>query len=230
MWDALREINLVSNFQARFYVGCMTLALEHLAEKNILHRDLKPENVMVDSDGYARLIDFGTAKIIKGRTFTILGTPHYMAPEVITGNGYSNACDLWSVGIMLYEFVAGGVPFGEECPDPYGVYHAVTCDPLNFPRQMDKKHPSIPVIRQLLDRQAPKRGTAESLKKHEWFKGLNWEDLNFHSIRPDYIPQIDRVDTSRPMSGTVQQICLNDELIEPIRGKITSPANWDADF
>ena len=81
------------------------MGLENLTEHNIIHRDLKPENVMVDTDGYARLIDFGTAKVVEGRTYTIVGTPHYMASEVILGKGYSIAADLWSLGIMLYEFV-----------------------------------------------------------------------------------------------------------------------------
>jgi len=85
LFDAIRELDVVDNEQCKFWVGCLTLALEHLAEKKIVHRDLKPENVMVDKKGYAKLIDFGTAKIIENRTYTIIGTPHYMAPEAIRG-------------------------------------------------------------------------------------------------------------------------------------------------
>mmetsp|Transcript_68111 Transcript_68111/g.102720 ORF Transcript_68111/g.102720 Transcript_68111/m.102720 type:complete len:81 (-) Transcript_68111:381-623(-) len=80
---------------------------------------------MVDDKGVMKMIDMGTAKILKGnkgimnRTFTIIGTPHYMAPEVISGKGYSYLVDLWSIGIVLYEFMCGYVPFGEEAEDPY---------------------------------------------------------------------------------------------------------------
>ncbi len=71
---------------------------------------------MVDEKGYLKLIDMGTAKLIKnknGRTFTIIGTPHYMAPEIISGKGYTYSADIWSLGVCLYEFMCGGVPFAE---------------------------------------------------------------------------------------------------------------------
>ncbi len=74
------------------------------------------------------MIDFGTAKEIIDRTTTILGTPHYMAPEVITGDGYGFSVDLWSIAICMYEFVCGKVPFGEDSEDPMTVYYAVVSE------------------------------------------------------------------------------------------------------
>ena len=71
----------MSEPDARFYTACLVNIVEHLHERNIIYRDLKPENVMVDEDGYLKLIDFGTAKEITGRTFTVIGTPHYMSPS-----------------------------------------------------------------------------------------------------------------------------------------------------
>ena len=66
---------------------------------HIVYRDIKPENLMVDDKGYLKLIDMGTAKELKNqKTFTIIGTPHYMAPEVISGKGYNYNADLWSIG------------------------------------------------------------------------------------------------------------------------------------
>ena len=85
----------------------MILSLEYLHTYNIIYRDIKPENIMVDAKGIMKLIDMGTAKILEGkrgmgnRTFTIIGTPHYMAPEIITGKGYNMLVDLWSVGNLF---------------------------------------------------------------------------------------------------------------------------------
>jgi len=81
---------------------------------------------MIETSGYPKLIDMGTAKILSGRTFTIVGTPHYMAPEIITGIGYNQMVDYWGIGIMLYEFIYGEVPFGEEIEDTYQIYAAIT--------------------------------------------------------------------------------------------------------
>ena len=81
--------------------------------KNIIYRDLKPENIMVDKNGIMYVIDLGTASVLNekknhGRALTMIGTPHYMAPEVYASSkGYTNHVDLWSVGICLYEFVVG---------------------------------------------------------------------------------------------------------------------------
>ena len=92
------------------------------------------------------MIDMGTAKILRGkqgsnsRTFTIIGTPHYMAPEIITGKGYTFFVDLWSVGICLFEFLCGGVPFAEDFEDPYRIYEEIVKKPLIFPSFLkDKK-------------------------------------------------------------------------------------------
>ena len=86
---------------------------------------------MVDEKGYLKIIDLGTAKIMKNKTgqinktFTIIGTPHYMAPEIISGKGYNYLVDIWSVGICLYEFICGAVPFAEEAEDPYEIYEEI---------------------------------------------------------------------------------------------------------
>lgn len=82
------------------------MVLEHLHRNRYVYRDLKPENVMLNQDGYLVLVDMGTAKKLninqRFKTSTIIGTPHYMAPEIISGKGYSFPVDLWSLGVVLY--------------------------------------------------------------------------------------------------------------------------------
>lgn len=73
----------------------------------MIYRDLKPENLLIAEDGYLRLIDFSFIKIVTGRTYTICGTPNYMAPEIILNKGYGKAVDWWSFGILIYEMIAG---------------------------------------------------------------------------------------------------------------------------
>ena len=93
LFDLMRILNSITENDSKFYVACIILILEYLHERKIIYRDLKPENVRIDEDGYPKLIDFGTSKAISGRTYTIIGTPHYMAPEIILGQGYSYNAD-----------------------------------------------------------------------------------------------------------------------------------------
>ena len=125
LFDVIRDIGLLNKFQTQFYGGSMMLAVQYLHERKFIFRDIKPENIMVLDNGFIKLIDFGTAKAITDRTKTIIGTPHYMAPEVILGEGYTFKVDYWSIGICMYEFMCGGVPFGENQEEAMDVYLAI---------------------------------------------------------------------------------------------------------
>ena len=196
LFDVLRELNLVSDRDSKFYMSCMILILEHLHDRDIIYRDLKPENVMVDEDGYLKLIDFGSAKIVNGRTYTIAGTPHYMAPEVITGKGYGVAADYWSLGVMLYEFVSGGVPFGENEKDPYAIYTQVLERKIVYPKFVDSRLPAKAVIDQLMQKNPALRtgGSIENLKAHPWFGTIDWvifiqDSMISKSVQPPFVPE-----------------------------------------
>ena len=125
LFDVIRDIGLLNKFQTQFYGASIMLAVQYLHERKMIYRDIKPENIMVLGNGYIKLIDFGTAKAITDRTKTIIGTPHYMAPEVILGEGYTFKVDFWSIGICMYEFMCGGVPFGENHEEAMDVYISI---------------------------------------------------------------------------------------------------------
>ncbi len=125
LFDVIRDIGLLNKSQTQFYGASMMLAVEYLHERKFVFRDIKPENVMVTDIGFIKVIDFGTAKEINEKTKTIIGTPHYMAPEVILGEGYSFQVDFWSIAICMYEFICGGVPFGEDSEEPMDAYLAI---------------------------------------------------------------------------------------------------------
>lgn len=128
------------------------------------------------------MIDVGTSKILGGeskgfnRTYTLLGTPHYMAPEILDGKGYSYSVDLWSMGICLYEFMCGLVPFGEDSENPFEVYKLISSQTLIYPPYFKNKN-AQKIINQLLDRNPNARmggDSYNSLKAHIWFDGFDW--------------------------------------------------------
>jgi len=186
--------------EAQFYTGSLVLAFDYLHDKGIVFRDLKPENVMLDAEGYVKLIDFGTAKKLdeKGRTFTRIGSWHFMAPEVVRGEGYGTSVDLWSLGIMLFEFVCGYLPFGKDIEDPTGVEicRAVQRTNLTFPPllkdQVDKH-----LIRGLLSKEPERRlGTGPDgyryLKDHAFFSVEGdqtlFDQLLRRRLQPPFVP------------------------------------------
>ena len=154
-----------------------------------------------------------------------------MAPEVIKGKGYDISVDLWSIGIMLYEFIACSLPFGEGLDDSLAVYDAICHQKLQFPRQIHS-HPAIKVISKLVNRDPNHRRTAADLKKDPWFSDMDWEALSYHFIKPNYIPQKQEINKNGLMEGTIKEIMLADEAKDPVFAQQTKagPAGWDDEF
>lgn len=174
LFDAIRQLpNCLDRKQTQFYAASIILALESLHSRDVVFRDLKPENVMLDAQGYLKLIDFGIAKKVEERTFTLLGTPHYIAPEVIAGQGYATEVDLWSLGIMVYEFMYGVLPFGNDLENPVDVLNDVMTNPLRIPSGLKDEEARM-LIKGLLDRKPTRRLGCrlrgyEELKRHPFW-------------------------------------------------------------
>eukprot|EP00357_Protocruzia_adherens_P010829 CAMPEP_0115010342 /NCGR_PEP_ID=MMETSP0216-20121206/23254_1 /TAXON_ID=223996 /ORGANISM="Protocruzia adherens, Strain Boccale" /LENGTH=883 /DNA_ID=CAMNT_0002378529 /DNA_START=177 /DNA_END=2828 /DNA_ORIENTATION=+ len=237
LFDVIRVIGLLSKEDSQFYVGSIILALEYLHQRHVVYRDIKPENIMVDEDGYIKLIDFGTAKIIKGRTYTIVGTPHYMAPEVIVGKGYGVNVDYWSVGICLYEFLFGRVPFGEEEEDPHRIYEEVLGGKIVYNNYCNDKSAKI-LVEQLLSKQPELRcggDGSEALKRHKFFAGFNWDKLLNRDLKPPYVPPAGKEKEKARSNEVLLKTMLEDSMADDedysdYDHRHKAPANWDADF
>jgi cGMP-dependent protein kinase len=239
LFDALRLMNILNNESAKFYTGCLLLTLEHLNERSIIYRDLKPENVMIDSEGYPKLIDFGTSKFLKARTYTIIGTPHYMAPEVIKGLGYSFSADVWSLGVILFEFVCGTVPFGEDLVDPLKIYQVVIERQLKFPAFFGS-HRAKAVIEKLLDLNPARRGSAKDLKANNWFAGLDWDFLISRQVKAPFLPRVEDLEKMKKNiegKSLVEMVVQSEEnenngLWTEFEEKVLKPEpfQWDDEF
>ena len=186
LWEVIREIGLLNKIQTQFYGGSMLLAISYLHSKKIIYRDIKPENIMVNTKGYIKIIDFGTVKEIKDRTTTIIGTSHYMAPEVSSGKGYSFEVDIWSIAVCMYEFFCGKLPFGEELEDPMEIYRAVAQDELEFPGYVHDEEFKNLMIKMLKKSPAKRLWKVEQIKEDEYFADFEWKKLISLAMPPPY--------------------------------------------
>ena len=187
LWEVIRDIGLLNKEQTQFYGASILLAMDYLHKQKIIYRDLKPENVMVNVKGYVKIIDFGTVKEIQDRTSTIIGTSHYMAPEITKGEGYSFQVDIWSTAICMYEFFCGKLPFGEEYDDPMDIYRAVSKEELTFPNFVtDEKFMEL-MIKMLKKNPTNRLWKFKQIKQDPYFADFDWNKLISLSYPPPYM-------------------------------------------
>lgn len=190
LFTFLRRSGRFPNHVARFYAAEVTLAFEYLHSKNVVYRDLKPENLLLDSHGHIRITDFGFAKLIpENITWTLCGTPDYLAPEIIQSKGYGKAVDWWALGILIYEMVAGHPPFFDD--DHTKLYEKILqCKP-KFAAHFDPLAKDL--VKKLLTPDLTKRfgnlkAGAADIKMHKWFAPIDWVKLKNLQITPPYVP------------------------------------------
>ena len=144
---------------------------------------------MIDSNGYLKMIDFGTSKILRDYTSTLIGTPHYIPPEILLGKGYSLSCDFWSVGICIYEIFYGCYPFGNKINEIIEIYKEILNKKI-FDLTKNNNYCFINnLIKSLLKKKVNKRlCNVNLIKQNEFFKDFSFSDLIDFKITPPYIP------------------------------------------
>ncbi|KAK1127405.1 protein kinase A catalytic subunit [Melipona bicolor] len=190
MFTHLRRMGKFDESLARFYAAQVALALEYLHHCSLVYRDLKPENILIQNTGYIRVIDFGFCKMIDGRTWTLCGTPEYLAPEVILSKGYGKSVDWWSFGVLIYEMNAGYPPFYAR--DPMKIYEKIVSGKYKFAHHFGEELKDI--LKNILQVDLTRRygnlkAGSMDIKGHRWFESTDWNQIYHQKIQPSFIPK-----------------------------------------
>jgi len=180
-----------SDKHARYYTACAVQGLDHLHARLIIYRDLKLENMLLDSGGCCKLADFGLAKFVVGHTFTLCGTPDYMAPEVVSGAGHTHSVDWWSLGVIIYALMTGCLPF--DAPRPQQIFLRVKkgIEPvLNITGFQGRWSDLVSELCKIdpSERLPVRRGGADAVRRHRWYASFDWQALDKGKSPPPYVP------------------------------------------
>ncbi|XP_037902442.1 cGMP-dependent protein kinase, isozyme 2 forms cD4/T1/T3A/T3B isoform X4 [Hermetia illucens] len=226
LWTILRDKGHFDDATTRFYTACVVEAFDYLHARNIIYRDLKPENLLLDVQGYVKLVDFGFAKKLQSgrKTWTFCGTPEYVAPEVILNRGHDISADYWSLGVLMFELLTGTPPFTGS--DPMRTYNIILkgIDAIEFPRNITRNASAL--IKKLCrdnpaERLGYQRGGISEIQKHKWFDGFYWEGVRNRTLPPPIVPTVKSVtDTTN----------FDDYPADPDGPPPDDTSGWDKDF
>ena len=182
---------------AQFYCACVLDGLGHMHERSICYRDLKPENVLIDAQGYCVIVDLGFSKIVMDKTYTLCGTPEYLAPDVIVAKGYDKAVDYWSFGVLVYETLVGSSPFYTPGIDQATLFRRIVTVKYDFPADDRINYDAQDMIKKLLVRRSSTRlGNLArghlDICDHPWFQksSINFEKLRKKELEAPWVPKI----------------------------------------
>ncbi|KAI8786695.1 spermatozoon-associated protein kinase isoform X1, partial [Biomphalaria glabrata] len=190
LFRLIRRKGRVPEAWAQFYSAQVAMALQYLHNANVLYRDLKPENLLVDSTGYIKMADFGFAKRVH-QTWTLCGTPQYIAPEMILNKGYGKSVDYWGLGILIYEMVAGYVPFDHKTP--IRLYELIVECNVSYPSHFKPNLTSL--LSKLIQTDVTKRfgnlkDGAFDIINHNWYKEVDFRKIITKAYQAPWIPHL----------------------------------------
>ena len=189
----MRSAKTLSSGASKFYAASVTTVFEYLHKKTIIYRDLKPENMLIDREGYLKMADFGFAKRVPYMTYTLCGTPDYIAPEVLTNKGHGKGVDWWTLGILIYEMLTGSPPFVDQT-SRIKLYEKIMKSkpqfPSSFPSSYAKSLVRRLLVKDLTKRYGCRKGGAADIKGHKWFKRFSWDKLLARTLEVPWKPTI----------------------------------------
>ncbi|KAK0118382.1 hypothetical protein ONS95_012671 [Cadophora gregata] len=207
--------------RSRFYTAELLCALECLHGFNVIYRDLKPENILLDYSGHIALCDFGLCKLDmkdEDRTNTFCGTPEYLAPELLLGQGYTKTVDWWTLGVLLYEMLTGLPPFYDENTNE--MYRKILSEPLHFPSAEVVPPSAKDLLTRLLNRKPDQRlgaNGASEIKAHPFFHSIDWRKLLQRKYEPTFKPNVtDALDTKNFDVEFTQEIAQDSYVDGPV--------------
>jgi protein kinase A len=214
----------VADKQAQLWIAEMVLAIEHLTSIGVVHRDVKPENTLLDNEGHLKLADFGIAKVVENPLRTLVGTPHYMAPEVIQRREYGCSVDWWALGILTYEVLAGFVPF--EADTANRINEKILLGKYRTPSHFTLGARDL--IRGLLQRRSRRLGCmddgAEGVKTHAWFSTIDFNEVLHRRVPSSYVPTVSSAEDASQLHRVPEGV--DDDLLA-LSAEEQALFNWD---
>lgn len=191
LFTILRQRRYFDEPTAQFYAACVVEGFDYMHSMDIVYRDLKPENLVMANNGYLKITDFGFAKIVPEKTYTLCGTPDYLAPEIVTGQGHGKGVDWWTFGVLIYEMLASFPPFFDD--DPIQTYRKIIKGRIKYPRYFSSE--AKDVVGNLLKLKPTRRlgvikGGTENIRNHAWFKKFNWRAFKDLKLRAPIQPKV----------------------------------------
>lgn len=180
--------------RTRFYAAEIILGLEYLHNMGVVYRDLKPENILMDEHGHVCLTDFGMSKRLKlGQlTHSFVGTPDYLSPEMVRGEGHGHSADWWALGVIIYEMLVGLPPFYNKDHNTQKMFNSIREKNVSFSSKVTVSEECKDFVKQLLQKNSKERlGSkgADEVKKHKWFANIDWDLLSEKKVEPPFKPQ-----------------------------------------